>query len=198
KIGFTGETGTGKQVARSAADELKHVTLELGGSDAAIVCDDADLDLAARNVAIGRFFNAGQACLAIKRVFVFEAVAEEFISKVAARAKRLKLGSGMDESAQMGPLHSEKQRAEIERSSKTPSPAEERSWPAANARPVLNSRRAITSNRRSSSTCPTGPASGPKRRSVRCYRSCGCALWTRRSRKPTRRCTAWDRASLPA
>ena len=114
KIGFTGETGTGKQVARSAADELKHVTLELGGSDAAIVCDDADLELAARNVAIGRFFNAGQACLAIKRVFVFDSVADEFISKVAARAKRLKLGSGTDASAQMGPLHTEKQRAEIE------------------------------------------------------------------------------------
>ena len=114
KIGFTGETGTGKQVARSAAEELKHVTLELGGSDAAIVCDDADLDLAARNVAIGRFFNAGQACLAIKRLYVFDAVADEFIDKIAARAKRLKLGSGTDESAQMGPLHTEKQRAEIE------------------------------------------------------------------------------------
>jgi acyl-CoA reductase-like NAD-dependent aldehyde dehydrogenase len=114
KIGFTGETGTGKQVARSAADELKHVTLELGGSDAAIVCDDADLDLAARTVAIGRFFNAGQACLAIKRVYVFDGVADEFVEKIAARAKRLKLGSGTDESAQMGPLHSAKQREEIE------------------------------------------------------------------------------------
>jgi acyl-CoA reductase-like NAD-dependent aldehyde dehydrogenase len=114
KIGFTGETGTGKDVARTAAEELKHVTLELGGSDAAIVCDDADLDLAARTVAIGRFFNAGQACLAIKRVFVFESVADDFVEKIAARAKRLKLGSGTDESAQMGPLHTEKQRAEIE------------------------------------------------------------------------------------
>src|SRR5258708_27273768 len=114
KIGFTGETGTGRDVARRAADELKHVTLELGGSDAAIVCDDADLDLAARTVAIGRFFNAGQACLAVKRVFVFDSVADEFIAKIAARAKRLKLGSGTDPGAQMGPLHTEKQRAEIE------------------------------------------------------------------------------------
>src|SRR5262249_35980715 len=114
KIGFTGETGTGKEVARTAAEELKHVTLELGGSDAAIVCDDADLDLAARTVAIGRFFNAGQACLAIKRVFVFDSVADAFIERIAARAKRLKLGSGTDESAQMGPLHSDSQRAEIE------------------------------------------------------------------------------------
>jgi succinate-semialdehyde dehydrogenase/glutarate-semialdehyde dehydrogenase len=114
KIGFTGETGTGKQVARIAADELKHVTLELGGSDAAIVCADADLDLAARNIAIGRFFNAGQACLAIKRVFVEESVADDLIARVVARAERLKLGSGTDANAQMGPLHTEKQRAEIE------------------------------------------------------------------------------------
>ncbi len=114
KIGFTGETGTGKQVARSAADELKHVTLELGGSDAAIVCADADLELAARNIAIGRFFNAGQACLAIKRVFVEDSVADSLIEKVAARARRLKLGTGTDADAQMGPLHTQKQRAEIE------------------------------------------------------------------------------------
>src|SRR6266849_4010369 len=113
KIGFTGETATGRDVARRAAEELKHVTLELGGSDAAIVCDDADLDLAARTVAIGRFFNAGQACLAVKRVFVFDSVADEFIDKISARAKRLKLGRGTDPGAQMGPLHTEKQRAEI-------------------------------------------------------------------------------------
>lgn len=114
KIGFTGETGTGMQVARRAADDLKHVTLELGGSDAAIVCDDADLDVAARGIAIGRFFNAGQACLAIKRVFVFEQVADELVAKLAARATRLKLGDGHDPQTQMGPLHSAKQRAEIE------------------------------------------------------------------------------------
>src|SRR5258708_36436339 len=88
--------------------------MELGGAAAAIVCDDADLDLAARTVAIGRFFNAGQACLAVKRVFVFESVADEFIDKIAARAKRLKIGRGTDAASQMGPLHSAKQRAEIE------------------------------------------------------------------------------------
>ncbi len=114
KIGFTGETGTGKDVMRQAADEIKRVTLELGGSDAAIVCDDADLEVAAKAIAIGRFFNAGQACLAVKRVFVDEKVADELVEKVAARARRLKLGAGTDPNAQMGPLHTEKQRAEIE------------------------------------------------------------------------------------
>src|SRR5207302_10718797 len=63
---------------------------------------------------IGGFFDPRQACLAVKRVFVFDTVADEFIAKISARAKRLKLGSGTDPSAQMGPLHTEKQRAEIE------------------------------------------------------------------------------------
>lgn len=114
KIGFTGETGTGKQVARGAAEGLKHVTLELGGSDAAIVCDDADLDLAARSVAIGRFFNAGQACLAIKRVYVFDSVAEALVDKIASRATRLKVGPGTDPNAQMGPMHTAHGRDELE------------------------------------------------------------------------------------
>ena len=76
KIGFTGETQTGKQVMAEAASDLKHVTLELGGSDPAIVCDDADIEQASKAIAIGRFFNAGQACLAVKRVYVFEQVAD--------------------------------------------------------------------------------------------------------------------------
>ncbi|GAC1325174.1 MAG: aldehyde dehydrogenase family protein [Chloroflexota bacterium] len=114
KIGFTGETGTGKQVARSAADGLKHVTLELGGSDAAIVCDDADLDAAARTVAIGRFFNAGQACLAIKRLYVFDNVADAFVEKIYSRTTRLKFGPGSDPNAQRGPMHTPHGREEIE------------------------------------------------------------------------------------
>jgi acyl-CoA reductase-like NAD-dependent aldehyde dehydrogenase len=114
KIGFTGETGTGKQVMAAAAEEIKRVTLELGGSDAAIVCEDADLEVAAKAIAIGRFFNCGQACLAIKRVFVHEDVADDLIQRVVARAKRLKLGAGMDPQTQMGPLHTAGGREEIE------------------------------------------------------------------------------------
>src|SRR3982074_3355879 len=79
KISFTGESAAGRDVPRPAPEQLKHVSLDLGGSDAAIVCDDADLDLAARTVAIGRFFNAGQACLAVKRVFVFDSAADAFL-----------------------------------------------------------------------------------------------------------------------
>ena len=79
-----------------------------------LVADDADIRRATAAAAIGRFFNAGQACLAVKRVFVFDSVADEFIDKICARAKRLKIGKGTDAGAQMGPLHTEKQRAEIE------------------------------------------------------------------------------------
>ncbi|TME55270.1 MAG: aldehyde dehydrogenase [Chloroflexi bacterium] len=114
KIGFTGETQTGKQVMSEAASDLKHVTLELGGSDPAIVCDDADIEMAGKAIAIGRFFNCGQACLAVKRVFVHEAVADQLIEKVTARAKRLKVAPGSDSSAQMGPMHSAGGREEIE------------------------------------------------------------------------------------
>src|ERR671937_485967 len=105
KIGFTGETETGKKVMANAAPELKRITLELGGSDPAIVCEDADLEVAAKAIAIGRFFNAGQACLAIKRVYVVDEVAEDLVGRVTARAKKLKVGPGMDQASQMGPMH---------------------------------------------------------------------------------------------
>ncbi|HET8567454.1 MAG TPA: aldehyde dehydrogenase family protein [Candidatus Limnocylindria bacterium] len=114
KIAFTGQTETGKRIMRLAADNVARVTLELGGSDACIICDDADLEKAARAVAIGRFFNAGQACLAVKRLYVFKEVAEAFMELIAGRAKKLKVGNGMSEGAMMGPLHTEKQRAEVE------------------------------------------------------------------------------------
>jgi len=114
KIGFTGETGTGKMVMAEAASDLKHVTLELGGSDPSIVCDDADIEMASKAIAIGRFFNCGQACLAVKRVFVHEAVADQVIEKVTARAKRLKVAPGRDPAAQMGPMHTAGGRETIE------------------------------------------------------------------------------------
>jgi len=115
KIAFTGQTETGKRIMKLAADNVTRITLELGGSDPMIVCDDADLRRASAATAIGRFFNAGQACLAVKRVYVFAAVAEEFMTKVADRAKKeWKIGNGMAEGVKMGPLHTEGQRAEVE------------------------------------------------------------------------------------
>ena len=91
------------------------MTLELGGSDPMIICDDADLKAAASAAAMGRFYNCGQACLAIKRLYVFESVADEIIEAVAAKAARLRVGIGSDPDSQLGPLHTEGQREELER-----------------------------------------------------------------------------------
>ena len=92
KVAFTGSTPVGERVHALAAAGSKRVTLELGGSDPMIICDDADLKKAASAAAMGRFYNCGQACLAIKRLYVFESVADEVIEAVAAKAKRLRVG----------------------------------------------------------------------------------------------------------
>jgi succinate-semialdehyde dehydrogenase/glutarate-semialdehyde dehydrogenase len=114
KIGFTGSTDTGKMVMRAAAETIKRVTLELGGSDPMIVCDDADIDKAVSAASSGRFFNCGQACLAVKRLYVFERVADEFIGKLTAKVKRLVVGDGAKRETMVGPLHTAAQRKEIE------------------------------------------------------------------------------------
>ncbi len=114
KIAFTGSTPTGKRLMAVAAEGLKRTTLELGGSDPMIVCDDANLDKAASAASVGRFFNCGQACLAIKRLYVFESVADEFIDKLVTKARRLRIGPGTAEGVMLGPLHSPRQRSLIE------------------------------------------------------------------------------------
>ncbi|HZP97138.1 MAG TPA: aldehyde dehydrogenase family protein [Candidatus Limnocylindria bacterium] len=115
KIAFTGQTETGKRIMQLAAKNVTRVTLELGGSDAMIVADDADIRRATAAAAIGRFFNAGQACLAVKRIFLFEKIAEEFMTKFTERAqKEWKLGDQFAADTKMGPLHTEQQRAEVE------------------------------------------------------------------------------------
>src|SRR2546428_4581604 len=115
KIAFTGQTATGKRIMQLAAKNVTRVTLELGGSDAMIVADDADIRRATAAAAIGRFFNAGQACLAGKRIFLFQTNAEEVMTKITARGpKEWKLGEQFAAGTKMGPLHTETQRAEVE------------------------------------------------------------------------------------
>ncbi len=115
KVAFTGSTPIGEHVAAQAAKGSKRVTLELGGSDPMIICDDADLAAAASAASMGRFYNCGQACLAIKRVYVFESVADEVIEAIRGKAARLRVGIGSQPDSQMGPLHTEGRRAELER-----------------------------------------------------------------------------------
>lgn len=114
KIGFTGSTPVGRHVMATAAQQIKRVTLELGGSDPMIVCDDADIDRAVSAASVGRFFNCGQACLAIKRLYIFEKVADEFVDKLVAKVKRLRVGDGLEEGTLIGPLHTAFQRQEVE------------------------------------------------------------------------------------
>ncbi|HEX4011342.1 MAG TPA: aldehyde dehydrogenase family protein [Solirubrobacteraceae bacterium] len=113
KIAFTGSTPVGEQIMALAARGTKRVTLELGGSDPMIICDDADLDAAASAASMGRFYNCGQACLAIKRVYVFDSVADDVVEQITAKAKRLKVGRGDVKGSQMGPLHTAAQRDEV-------------------------------------------------------------------------------------
>jgi succinate-semialdehyde dehydrogenase/glutarate-semialdehyde dehydrogenase len=113
KVAFTGSTPVGKRVMVSAAEDLKRVTLELGGSDPLIICADADVDAAISAASMGRFFNCGQACLAIKRVYVDESVADRVAEGLSKKATRLRLGRGADSGTQIGPMHSADGRALI-------------------------------------------------------------------------------------
>jgi succinate-semialdehyde dehydrogenase/glutarate-semialdehyde dehydrogenase len=114
KVAFTGSTPVGRQVMALAAEGTKRLTLELGGSDPMIICADADLDAAVSAASVGRFFNCGQACLAVKRLYVEEAVAGEVVEKLVGKAGRLRVGPGTQEGVALGPLHTAGQREAIE------------------------------------------------------------------------------------
>ncbi|KAK3941775.1 aldehyde dehydrogenase [Diplogelasinospora grovesii] len=88
KISFTGTIATGKRVMASCAKTLKKVTLELAGNDACIVCPDADLDKIIPSVASGGFFNAGQVCVASKRIYVHESIYDEFLDRLVKEVER--------------------------------------------------------------------------------------------------------------
>ncbi len=109
KIAFTGATDTGKGIMRTAADTLKQVTLELGGKSPNVVFADADLKAAARGATSGIFYGKGEVCAAGSRLFVQEAVAEEFVDGVVARTERLRPGDPLDPDTRLGAIVSERQ-----------------------------------------------------------------------------------------
>jgi acyl-CoA reductase-like NAD-dependent aldehyde dehydrogenase len=104
-------------VAQIAAPDLKRVTLELGGSDPVIICADADVDAAVKAVIIGRYWNAGQACLGCKRVFVHDSVYDDFVSQLTERVARYEPGDGTVKAEKpklrMGPIHTKQGRDEL-------------------------------------------------------------------------------------
>ena len=102
RVVFTGSTSTGRKVMEAASHSLTPVTLELGGKDAAIVLDDADLERAARGIVFGGFFNAGQTCISVERVFVVRSVYDAFVDRVVALTRELRAGNGAEDD--VGPM----------------------------------------------------------------------------------------------
>src|SRR4051795_1911652 len=103
-ISFTGSSETGKRIAEHAARRLKRVSLELGGKNAVIVLADADLALAADGITWSAFGTTGQRCTACSRVIVDRSVVKPLVERLEARARKLRLGPGLDESTDVGPL----------------------------------------------------------------------------------------------
>ncbi|MCP5327875.1 MAG: aldehyde dehydrogenase family protein [Steroidobacteraceae bacterium] len=109
KIAFTGSTQVGKRIVAAAGGNLKKLTLELGGKSPVVVLDDADLELAIPGAANAIFFNSGQVCVAGSRLYVHERIFDRVLEGVAACARGIRLGNGLDPATQMGPVVSRKQ-----------------------------------------------------------------------------------------
>jgi len=109
KIAFTGDTSTGRAIMRGSADTLKRITLELGGKSPNIVFPDADLDAAVRGATTGIFYGKGEVCAAGSRLLVDRSIRDEFIDKVAARAKKMTPGDPLDPKTRLGAIASKTQ-----------------------------------------------------------------------------------------
>jgi aldehyde dehydrogenase (NAD+) len=108
-ISFTGSTATGRIIAQTCAPGFKHCSLEMGGKNVILVMEDANLDLAIDGAIWGGFGTTGQRCTAASRIGVHKNVYGEFVSRLAERAQKLKVGNGLDPSVQVGPLINEQQ-----------------------------------------------------------------------------------------
>ena len=112
-VSFTGGVSTGQTIMRAASGNLKRIALELGGKNPHIIFDDADLDLAVDHALNGVFFHAGQVCSAGTRILVQDGIHEAFLERLRARMEKIQVGSGLDETTQMGPLISAEHRAGV-------------------------------------------------------------------------------------
>ncbi len=109
KISFTGSTSTGQAIMQSAAVDLKRLTLEMGGNDAAIVLDDADPQKIAEALFQSAFINSGQTCAAIKRLYVHESIYEAVVQALGTIAKHVKVGDGLEPDTVLGPIQNRMQ-----------------------------------------------------------------------------------------
>jgi benzaldehyde dehydrogenase (NAD) len=112
-IAFTGSPGVGRRIGELAGRHLKKVSLELGGSNALLILDDADLDIAASNAAWGAFFHQGQICMASNRILVHESLYQGLIDRMVAKATHLPVGNGATGQVALGPVIDAKQRDRI-------------------------------------------------------------------------------------
>src|SRR5699024_4457735 len=114
-ITFTGSTKVGKYLMREGADQMKKVSLELGGHAPIIVFDDADLDKAATLSLASKFRNNGQTCICANRLYVHEAIADAFTEKLREKVEQMKVGSGMEDGVEIGPLINEQAIEKVQR-----------------------------------------------------------------------------------
>jgi acyl-CoA reductase-like NAD-dependent aldehyde dehydrogenase len=114
KIGFTGDTATGRRIMRVASDHVKQVGLELGGKNAFVVLEDADVEAAVQGAIFGAFFNSGQVCAAASRFYIHDSLYEAFAEKFTAAASELRYGDTMDMGTVIGPVAYKAHRDKIE------------------------------------------------------------------------------------
>ena len=109
-VAMTGSSATGRKILEAAAPQLKRVILEMGGKDPMIVCDDADLEKAAKDAVMYSLSNTGQVCCSVERIYVADSVYDEFQALAKVAAKDYKVGNGMDPENQVGPMVSAMQK----------------------------------------------------------------------------------------
>ena len=113
-VAFTGSVETGRTIMRSAAESLKKVHLELGGKDAFIVCEDVDLEIAAKGAVWAAYLNSGQVCTSAERFYVVPEIYDDFVDAFVEETKRIVVGDPMKDDTDMGPLVREVQREKVE------------------------------------------------------------------------------------
>ncbi len=114
RISFTGSQKAGKEILKNASENFPKITLEMGGNDAAIILPDCDLDKRIGSIFWGCFFNGGQICVAIKRIYVHESLADDLIRRFKEMAEGLKIGYGLEPGTQLGPINNERQFLRVE------------------------------------------------------------------------------------
>jgi alpha-ketoglutaric semialdehyde dehydrogenase len=197
-ISFTGSSAVGSLVAQRAAVTFKQVSLEMGGKNAQIVLDDANLDLALDGALWGAFGTTGQRCTATSRILLQKGIAAEFTARFVARAKKLKIGNGLDESVEVGPQVNAARSKRRKSSSGSPYARAPSSFAAATRSPRAPTPMAHSSSPRSSPASRPICASPAKRSSALSSRSLSSPRSKKPSESPTPSTTAYRPRSTPA